>query len=80
MSEEDNFKQKELQAAYLESLNEKEKLAYEIAKDHLGSSYSLEKSIGFVLFESKPESDSIKLSIRDRLVDGKVIQGRFIGK
>ena len=40
----------------------------------------LEKSIGFVLFESKPESDSIKLSIRDRLVDGKVIQGRFIGK
>ena len=40
----------------------------------------LGKSIGFALFESKPESDSIKLSIRDRLVDGKVIQGRFIGK
>ena len=40
----------------------------------------LGKSIGFALFESKPESDSIKLTIRDRLVDGELIKGRFLGK
>jgi len=33
---------------YLQSLNEKEKQAYEIAKSHLGMSYTLEKSIGFL--------------------------------
>jgi hypothetical protein len=33
---------------YLESLNEKEIIAYNIAKSHLGSSFTLEKSNGFV--------------------------------
>lgn len=33
---------------YLECLNEKEKMAYNIAKSHLGSSFSLEKSNGFI--------------------------------
>ncbi len=33
---------------YLDSLNEKETLAYNIAKSHLGSSFSLEKSNGFL--------------------------------
>ncbi len=40
----------------------------------------LGKSIGFALFESKPKRDSIKLTIRDKLVDGKLIKGRFLGK
>jgi hypothetical protein len=35
---------------YLESLSKKEQKAYNIAKDHLGSSFSLEKSIGFIGF------------------------------
>jgi len=38
----------ELLQLYLESLNEKEKIAYNIAKSHLGSSFSLEKSNGFI--------------------------------
>lgn len=33
---------------YLDSLNEKEMQAYEIAKSHLGSSFCLEKSNGFL--------------------------------
>ena len=39
----------------------------------------LKKSIGFVLFESKPESDSIKINIRDKLINGQLIKGKFIG-
>ena len=38
----------ELEQKYIESLNLKEKQAYEIAKSHLGSSFSLIKSIGFI--------------------------------
>jgi hypothetical protein len=33
---------------YLESLSEKEKKAYEIAKSHLGMSFQLEKSNGYL--------------------------------
>ena len=32
---------------YLKSLSEKERKAYEIAKSHLGSTFSLEKSNGY---------------------------------
>jgi hypothetical protein len=37
----------ELLKSYLESLSEKERKAYEIAKDHLGMSFQLEKSSGY---------------------------------
>ena len=33
---------------YLKSLGEKDLKAYHIAKDHLGSSFSVEKSVGFL--------------------------------
>ena len=33
---------------YVKQLNEKEKMALNIAKEHLGSSFNLEKSIGFL--------------------------------
>ncbi len=33
---------------YVKQLNEKEKMALKIAKEHLGSSFNLEKSIGFI--------------------------------
>jgi hypothetical protein len=33
--------------SYISQLGEKEKIAYEIAKNHLGTSFSLKKSIGY---------------------------------
>ena len=38
----------------------------------------LKKSIGFILFESKPESDTINLHIRDKLIEGRIIKGKFL--
>jgi len=38
---------KELIEKYIKQLDEKEKVAYKIAKEHLGSSFNIEKSIGF---------------------------------
>lgn len=42
---------------YLDTLDEKEKMAYNIAKTHLGSSFSLEKSNGFVEWRKKNYGD-----------------------
>jgi hypothetical protein len=42
---------------YVESLSEKELKAYHIAKSHLGTSFSLEKSKGFIDWKKKMESD-----------------------
>ena len=39
---------------YLKSLSEKERKAYEIAKSHLGSTFSLEKSNGYVSWSREP--------------------------
>jgi len=41
-------KMKELIEEYLKTLSEKEKKAYEIAKEHLGMSFQIEKSNGFI--------------------------------
>ena len=46
----------ELQQAYLDSLTEKEKKGYEIAKSHLGMSFDLEKSIGYLEWKNKKET------------------------
>ena len=43
-----NKKSQQLQEAYLASLNEKEIKAYHIAKSHLGMSFDLRKSNGFL--------------------------------
>lgn len=40
---------------YVNDLSEKEKIAYLIAKSHLGSSFSLEKSHGFIEWKKKQE-------------------------
>ena len=45
-----NTKQTDLEKEYLESLDEKQLQAYNIAKNHLGESYSLVKSNGFLEF------------------------------
>jgi hypothetical protein len=42
------FEMENYQEQYIESLSEKELQAYLIAKSHLGSSFSLEKSLGFI--------------------------------
>ena len=49
-------KEQELQQAYLDSLSEKEKKGYEIAKSHLGMSFDLEKSIGYLEWKKKNET------------------------
>jgi hypothetical protein len=42
-----------LSEKYLESLTPKEKHAYEIAKNHLGSTFHLIKSNGFIQWKKK---------------------------
>ena len=42
------MEQEPLTEQYLKTLSEKEYKAYEIAKDHLGSSFELEKSVGYL--------------------------------
>ena len=47
-----------LENEYVNSFNENEKKAYEIAKNHLGMSFDLEKSIGFQAWKQKQETNS----------------------
>ena len=42
--------------AYLDSLSEKEKKGYEIAKSHLGMSFQLEKSLGYLQYKKSLEN------------------------
>ena len=44
------------QEQYVKSLSEKELQAYLIAKSHLGSSFSLEKSLGFIKWLEKAKA------------------------
>ena len=43
----------ELILQYLETMNKKEKVAYEIAKSHLGTSFNIVKSIGYIGWKNK---------------------------
>ena len=47
---------KELHEQYLQSLSERERKAYLIAKSHLGSSFDLEKSIGYIDWKKSQSS------------------------
>ena len=47
LSEED---QREIVDSYVKEMNPTEKKTYEIAKEHLESSFSIEKSIGFIKY------------------------------
>ena len=42
---------------YIDSLDEKEKQAYEIAKSHLGSTFHLMKSNGFIEWKKTKKED-----------------------
>jgi hypothetical protein len=46
-----NISESELMDMYLQSLPEKEKKGYEIAKSHLGMSFQLEKSLGYLEYK-----------------------------
>lgn len=50
-----------LSEKYLQSLSPKEKHAYEIAKNHLGSSFHLIKSNGFIQWKKKISESSVSL-------------------
>ena len=50
--------QTELEQEYIESLDEKQLQAYHIAKNHLGESYTLVKSNGYLEFLKKRESQT----------------------
>jgi hypothetical protein len=47
-----------LQTKYLESLSEKERKSYEIAKEHLGMSFQLDKSVGYIKWLKAQNSSS----------------------
>lgn len=51
---------KPIEIAYLNSLTEKEKKAYEIAKQHLGSLFTLEKTNGFIQWKNQQNNNSAK--------------------
>jgi len=44
------------QQTYLKSLTEKERKGYEIAKSHLGMSFDLEKSIGYLEWKKQNQT------------------------
>ena len=52
-NEQINKKDEQLMKKYVENMDDKERVAYEIAKDHLESSFDLVKSIGFKKFAEK---------------------------
>ena len=53
----DNNKEKEvLEKEFLDSLNDKERMAYHIAKSHLGTMFSLDKSNAFLQWINEHES------------------------
>jgi hypothetical protein len=49
----------ELTLEYVKSMSEKELKAYHIAKDHLGDSFQLEKSIGFLEWLKNRKTGSV---------------------
>jgi hypothetical protein len=55
-----NISERELQDQYLNSLCEKDRKGYEIAKSHLGMSFQLEKSLGFLEYKKSMEQSDKK--------------------
>lgn len=52
----DKNKSEYIQQEYLSTLNEKELQAYHIAKSHLGMSFQLDKSVGFLSWKKQREN------------------------
>ena len=62
MSEKDSINP--LQEAYVQQLDPKELIIYNIAKDHLGSSFNLELSIGFIKWKKSYISNKKNRNIK----------------
>ncbi len=58
------MEEKQLIQKYISQFNNNEKLAYEIAKQHLETSFDISRSIGFLEFKEKYISN-IEVSSRD---------------
>lgn len=48
-----SISEEEMMKKYIESMDDKDRTAYEIAKEHLGSSFDLVKSLGYIKFIEK---------------------------
>jgi hypothetical protein len=48
--------EQQLMKSYLDSLHDKERKGYEIAKSHLGMSFQLEKSLGYLQYKKSLEN------------------------
>ena len=46
------------QESYIQSLNDKEKKAYEIAQEHLKSSFNIKKSIGYIEYKKQNDKEN----------------------
>jgi|TARA_B110000285_G_scaffold205083_1_gene242567 hypothetical protein len=57
MEDSKKSEQTRLEKKYVDTLTEKEKQAYEIAKDHLGMSFQLDKSIGFIEWKNEKNAN-----------------------
>lgn len=52
-----------IEIEYLETLTSRERKAYEIAKSHLGMSFNLKKSNGYIKWlETKPKPETLNTS------------------
>ena len=52
-SEKINSDEEKIIEEYIKSMDDKERMAYEIAKEHLESSFDLVKSLGYIKFAKK---------------------------
>ena len=52
------MEKKEIIEKYIESLSKKERTALEIAKNHLGTLFTVEKCNGFLQWKKKQDTDS----------------------
>uniref|UniRef100_A0A6C0DKN5 Uncharacterized protein n=1 Tax=viral metagenome TaxID=1070528 RepID=A0A6C0DKN5_9ZZZZ len=52
----DKITEKELMEEYIKTFSKKELQSYEIAKNHLGTSFQLEKSNGFLKWKKQQET------------------------
>lgn len=48
---------------YIETLSSKEKQSYIIAKEHLGMSFQLEKSVGFIEWYTKEQQREAEVAV-----------------
>jgi Fe-S cluster assembly iron-binding protein IscA len=52
MSKSDSLQESQYIQLYIDSMSAKELIAYTIAKAHLGSSFEIEKSVGYIKWKS----------------------------